>query len=377
MLNSLPDIEFVKKDINDILSEMIKNYEDAYYEQTGIRKKLYPSDPLRIFLHAQALRELQLRILIDDGAKQNLLKYSRENNLDNLGVFQGVRRLPSNKAQVKIKFILSAPQSTVQTIPAGTRVSPGSDIYFEVVEEIEVAAGLTEITAITECVQEGVIGNNFLPGQINILVDPLPWISEVENIEESQGGAETETDTNLKERIRIAPESYSVAGPEGAYEYWTKEYNVLVSDVKVLSPSPGAVDVRVLLQNGQLPNESFLEGLKDYLSASNRRPLTDFVETNQPDLVQYNIDLTYFIRAEDGSQSDYISGKINQAINDYVVWQKSKIGRDINPSELIARIIQAGAKRVEIVSPFYTPIDKGSVAQEDEISVHFGGIEDE
>lgn len=376
-LNNLPDVQFADKDINQILNEMVAQYEQIYFEQTGQRKKLYPGDPLRIFLYAQALRELQLRYLIDNSAKLNLLKYSREDFLENLAAFHDVERLPATKAKVKVRFTLSAPQATVQTIPAGTRVSPGGDIYFAVLEDTEVPPGMTEIDVMTECLQEGEIGNGFTPGQINILVDPIPWVESVENIEESQGGANVESDESLRERIRLAPESFSVAGPEGAYEFFAKQYSVLVEDVAVLSPAPGEVNVRVLLQKGQIPEPSFLEGLRDYLSASHRRPLTDYVTVDAPDSVPYNIDLTYYIRTADGAQASDIQAQVEQAVQEFIVWQKSKIGRDINPSELVARIIQAGAKRVEINEPIYTQLSSTEVATAIDVNVTYGGLEDE
>lgn len=56
---------------------------------------------------------------------------------------------------------------------------------------------------------------------------------------------------------------------------------------------------------------------------------------------------------------------------------KSKLGRDINPSELISRIIMAGAKRVEITSPVYTKIEPTQVAILESNNSSLGEIEDE
>ena len=377
-LNNLPDVEFASKDINTILSDMISGYEEAYYEQTGVQKTLYPGDPIRIFLYAQALREFQLRALIDFSAKQNLLKYSSGYYLDSLAASRGVERLQASKATVTIKFILSTTQPVIVTIPKSTRVSPGGDIYFQTTENIEIPAGTPNIDAILECVDAESSGNDFTPGQINILVDPLPWISSVTNMDTSQGGSDAEDDDSFRERIRLAPEGYSVAGPTGAYEYLAKQYNSSISDVKVSSPSAGTVDIRVLLQNGVIPDSTFLTGLKDYLSDKSRRPLTDNVTVNAPDTVSYDITLTYYILTENAAASTTIQANVNQAVQDYITWQKSKIGRDINPSELISMIMAAGARRVNLTNPTYTVVNDTQIAVASvNVAVTYGGLEDD
>ncbi|WNF39090.1 baseplate J/gp47 family protein [Bacillaceae bacterium IKA-2] len=378
-LNNLPDVSFAKKDAEIIINELISDYEQAFFEQTGQRKKLYPGDPIRIFLYSQALREFQLRQVIDFSAKQNLLKYSQGEYLENLAASrpQRVERLEDTKARVSVKFVLSSVQPVTITIPIGTRAGPGNDIYFETIKNVDIPAGESETIVTTECLTAGVAGNNFTPGQINVLIDPLPWVESVTNTETSQGGAEREDDESLRERIWLAPESYSVAGPEGAYIFFAKEYSSTIEDVVVTSPSGGVIDIRVLLSDGEIPETTFLEGLKSHLSAKDKRPLTDNVITGAPEQVGYNIDLTYYIPSFHSSQNTTIQENVSKAIEDFVKWQKTKQGRDINPSELISRIIQAGAKRVDVQSPNYRQLDKTEVAKAETININYGGLEDD
>lgn len=378
-LSTLPDVTFVPSDINTILKNMINDYEQAYFEQTGENITLYPGDKIRIFLYTQALREFQLRQLIDFSAKQNLLKYSSGDYLDNLAAFSDTERLQPTYATVTEKFNLSITQDTIQTIPKGTRVvNPSKRVYFATTEDIEVPAGSMSITAILRCVTSGVNGNGFIPGQLNVLADPLPWIESVVNIDTSQGGADLESDDSLRERTRQAPEGFSVAGPSGAYEYFVKKYNQLVNDVKVSTPSPGVVDIRVLLANGEIPTETLLSEIYDYLNDKKIRPLTDNVVVNAPEVINYNITLTYYILTDNATTASTIQANVNQAYKDYITWQKSKIGRDINPSELISRIIGAGAKRVELTKPDYLQLTDIQVAIASEnISIIYGGQEDD
>ena len=76
------------------------------------------------------------------------------------------------------------------------------------------------------------------------LVDVFPYYDRVENITVSAGGAERETDSAFYERMRESMESFSTAGPSGAYIYHAKTASPLVADVAALSPTPGVADIR-------------------------------------------------------------------------------------------------------------------------------------
>ena len=56
---------------------------------------------------------------------------------------------------------------------------------------------------------------------------------------------------------------------------------------------------------------------------------------------------------------------MTDAVNDYVKWQCGKLGRDIVPDELVARVIGAGAKRCVITSPVYTVLQDGIIDYSD------------
>ncbi len=379
-LNSLPDVTFAQKDVETILNDMITGYENAYYEKTGEEITLYSGDPIRIFLYSQALREFQLRQAIDFSAKQNLLKYAVDDYLDNLGAFQNTPRLGVEYATVTEQFNLSVATTTNQTIPKGTRVTSNvsNGVYFVVMEDISVPIGSTSVKATLQCTTAGTVGNDFIPGQLNILSDPLPWVSSVVNLDTSQGGTDKEDNDSYRERIYEAPEGFSVAGPEGAYIYFAKKYSSNISDIKPTSPSPGVVDIIVLLQGGEIPTDTFIQGLKDYLSDKNLRPLTDNLQISAPEVVSFDITLTYYISSDDSDLAETIKANVEQAVQDYITWQKSKIGRDINDDELKVRIKNAGAKRSVITSPTYTTLADNQIAiVSSDITVTYGGLEDD
>ncbi len=367
----LSDIQFVDTD-----TEEIKNSIIAVYEAVA-DKKLYPGDPVRLFLMTIADLIIQQRVLINETAKMNLLRYATGDYLDQIGALTETPRLQAEPATVTVRYTLSAPQPGALLIPPGTRVTPGNELYFAVVEGGDIPAGEIEGEFLCECMEAGVVGNGYAPGQINILVDPIPFVSQVANVSVSAGGTDVESDEAYRERIHIAPESFSSAGPREAYEYWARSASKDILDVLVYSPSPMEVEIRVLLTGGELPGVEVLNTVDAACNDRSIRPLTDRVTVLAPNVVSYNIDLTYCIASDDVTSATAIQEAVQAAVTEYVLWQKSRIGRDILPSELIRRVMNAGARRVDMVSPTHITVANTDVAVADAIHVTYGGLEDD
>lgn len=208
-------------------------------------------------------------------------------------------------------------------------------------------------------------------------MDPLPYIKSVANTEITSGGADIEDDDSLAERVFLAPSSYSVAGPDDAYEYFTKEYNQGIISVTVTSPEPAEVEIRFLMEDGAIPTSTVMNGLEEYLQDNKIRPLTDHVTVLAPEQQQFNINLTYYINRSDQEKANTIQEAVQAAVEEYIKWQTYTIGRDINPSELTKRIIEAGAKRVEITSPVFTTVEPNTVARIGQKTVTYGGLEND
>lgn len=194
---------------------------------------------------------------------------------------------------------------------------------------------------------------------------------------ESDGGADEESDAAFYERMRESVETFSTAGPLGAYEYYAKSASALIVDVKATSPEPGEVDVRVLLSGGQLPGEEILKEVLDILNADKVRPLTDHVTVAAPETVPYDIDFTYWTQEGGAVSDDKVAENIAAAVRTFKEWQGAKMGRDVNPSYLISLLMQAGAKRVKVRSPVDTVVPDNAVAVIGETAVVNGGAENE
>ena len=79
-----------------------------------------------------------------------------------------------------------------------------------------------------------------------------------------------------------------------------------------------------------------------------------------------------------------IAEAIEEAVREYIEWQSSKLGRDINPDYLKGLLMQTGIKRVDITSPTFTHLSDGSDGTAPQLAVlsgdpnvQNGGYEDE
>ena len=378
-LYNLPDISFVD-DISyeKILNEMIADYEKKYQEATGRKVTLRPGDKEHIHLRIEAGQYFQMYQILDNAAKMNLLKYSKGNFLRHLGAFKKTFIQEPKPAVVTARFTLSEIRKDVIYIPQGTRITAGDGVYFATDDYAEVKAGDSFVDVDCTCETVGEVGNEYIVGQIETIVDPVPYVSGVSNITKSDGGTGEESEDSFRERIFLAPSSYSVAGPADAYEYWVKQYNsAAIEDVKIYEPTEAVVDIRILLVGGALPSKTFCSGCLEYLRENPIIPLTDNDLVAAPDVVNYNLKAVYYIARSDLNNIKVIQESIEAAKETYLNWQRTKIGRDIDPDALTEFVRAAGGKRVVITSPVFTPIPETSIAMEKTVEFTYGGIEDD
>ncbi len=370
-MDNLADITFCDADEETVKAEIIKQYE------TVSGRELAAGDPVRLFLLAIANELIIQRNLINFTGKMNLLAYATGDYLDDIGVLLDVIRIPAAAAETTLTFTLSTDGVGV-VIPAGTRVTnKGETVYFATDAALSIPAGETSGTVSASCTETGESGNGFAAGELNKIVDPVAYVDAVTNTTTTAGGADTEDDENFRERIHQAPEKFSNAGSYGAYEYWAKTANANISDVFVTSPTPGEVNIYPLLDGGEIPEEEVLNDVYAVCNAEKIRPLTDKVTVLAPGIWDYDISVSYKIAKADAAQASVIQSAVNAAVEDYIAWQKAKLGRDLDPSKLCTLMVKAGAAKVDVTSPAITVIDNAKIATADKVSVTYQGVDDE
>ena len=376
-LNNLPDISFIDDiTIEDLQTELVNDYLSKYKEVTGEEKTLSQSDPNRIILYACSLQLYQAFQYIDRAGKQNLLSYSYGEFLDHLGALKGVTRNISTNAITTLRYSADEPHNDI-TIPKGSRVLAADDVYFATNEECIITSENTYVDIQATCTESGSNYNGFEVGELTIMVDQIAYVTSVSNTTSTAGGTDTETDEKFSERIFLAPSGYSTAGPIDAYKYWIRKYNSDIQDIKITSPDECEVDIRFTMDGGVIPSTELINGLQEYLEDNNIRPLSDHVSVSAPTIQEYAIDGVYVINSSDKSIAETIKKSVDDAIQEYIYWQSEKIGRDLNPDVLIQKVLNAGAKRVTLLSPTFTIVADTSILKNISINFVCEGLEDD
>lgn len=158
-----------------------------------------------------------------------------------------------------------------------------------------------------------------------------------------------ESDTDLRRRVQLAPEGYSVAGPSGSYVFHALTASGDVLDASATSPSPGDVLVSILARAGTgAASPSLVATVQAALSAETVRPITDNVVVQSATIVPYAITAT--LRFYAGPDRAVVLAAAQAAAQRYAADQR-RVGRDITLSGIFAALHQPGVQRVDLVSP--------------------------
>ncbi len=372
-----PEYQFVDTSVDALVSLLIASYERL----SG--QTVQPASPERVFIQWAASIVAHERVLNNYTGNQNIPSRAEGENLDALAELMYLPRRPQAQAAGCMqRFHISEPQKSAILVPKGTRVTSPGGLIWETVEDVYVGIGGTYADVQIRCQTVGAAGNGYTPGQLNTLIDIYDYYSATENLTTSDGGADAATDEEFYQLLRASMDAYSCAGARGSYEYFAKQVSTEIGDVIANSPTPGVVKLYVLMEDGSLATEEIKAAVLAACSADTVRPLTDqvFVEDAEP--VPYNIDFTYYIQTGSGKSAAEIQAAVNAAVQEYTLWQDTRLGRDINPDELRERLYHTGIKRIVLREPAFLALrnDESSVPQVGQaakITITSGGYEDE
>lgn len=374
-MTTLPLPIFIETDPAKILAESVAFYESA----TG--KILEPGQVERLVINTWAYREQLLRNAVQQAAMQNLIAFASFPILDYLAEIVGVRRLAASFAEVQIDFGI-VPGSAALTIPAGLRVqSKDGKIVFQLIEPIEVpAVGISDPILIVSgtCVSQtaGAVGNDYAPGSIDIILDPYAYLASASNSTTSSGGSNEEADESLRERVKLAPSSFSVAGPTGAYKFFARSAHPSIIDVGVQSINPGQVIVYPLSTLGLPTPTPVLDAVEAALSPDDVRPLSDEVIVTSPTLINYYIEIELTLIT--GVDQTEVEAEVTAALQAYADEKGAKLGLDVVMSQIIkAAQIDGKVYTSALIAPGVDiEVDLNEIARPLSITVSTTGYKD-
>ncbi len=147
--NNFPEISFIDNTtIDQVLNQMLQDYQGRYKEITGKEASLAQANPYRLILYACAVQIYQAMQYADYAGKMGFLRYARDGFLDNLAALRGIKRKEPTAAATILLFSVTEPVQSAVPIPEGCRVSNGSDIFFATDEYAEIKAGETSVKSI-------------------------------------------------------------------------------------------------------------------------------------------------------------------------------------------------------------------------------------
>lgn len=374
-----PEYQFVSTDTEELITSLVAAYERI----TGVT--VQPASPEKLFIQWVANVIVLERTQLNYVGNQNIPSRAEGKNLDALSEMFFVRKRPAARpAKSTERFTISEAQEFAVLIPAGTRVTDSSQkVFWQTVEDAYVPAGDTSIDVAIECQTAGASGNGFTVGQINTLVDIFDYYISCTNITTSEDGSDEASDDEFYNLLRASMDGYSTAGTRGGYIYFAREVSSEIGNVVANQPSPGCVNIYVLKTDGTLAGEELKAAVLDACSADEVRPLTDSVSVVDGEVVDFDIDFTYYTATSSAKSATEISGAVQRAVADYVTWQCAKFGRDINPDKLREYLLSTGIKRVDLRSPNFTVLRDGhddtvpQVAHLVTKTIVDGGYEDE
>ncbi|MGX0889043.1 phage-related baseplate assembly protein [Pseudomonas sp. ADAK2 TE3594] len=151
----------------------------------------------------------------------------------------------------------------------------------------------------------------------------------------------------LRERVQLAYEGLTTAGPRNSYILHARNASALVADATAESPAPACVDVTVLSLEGD--GEAGADLLALVAAAVNDedvRPVGDRVTVRGAEILRYRIDAVLHMKGA-GPEND---AALAEAIKRLEAWinPRRRLGIEVARSGVDAQLHVAGVGRVEL-----------------------------
>lgn len=158
-----------------------------------------------------------------------------------------------------------------------------------------------------------------------------------------------ESDERLRRRVLLKPESFSSAGPAGAYVYYALTADPTLRDATAVSLSPGNVTVTLMAsQSNPTPTNGQLAAVAIALSADDARPLTDVVSVLPPSIV--NVAVVAELTIYPGPDGNIVRQKAIDQLNAFLM-SNAYLGRNLPRSAIFSRLHVEGVMGVNLISP--------------------------
>lgn len=212
--------------------------------------------------------------------------------------------------------------------------------------ESDPAVKLVEVFAYRELL----LRQNFNERSVSMLL-PFARGADLENLAAYYGVTrlDGEDDDALLRRVLLAPDSFSVAGPEAAYIFHALTADPTLSDASATMPAPGEVLVSLLSASGAgTASADQIAAVTAVVNADGIRPLTDEVTVASATIVPYAIEAT--LQLAYGPDTAIVLAAANAALAAYLA-KRRRIGRLVSASGIAGALQVDGVETVQLDSP--------------------------
>ncbi|WP_409318871.1 baseplate J/gp47 family protein [Pseudomonas sp. KCJK9016] len=151
----------------------------------------------------------------------------------------------------------------------------------------------------------------------------------------------------LRERVQLAYEGLTTAGPRNSYILHARNASALVADATAESPKPACVDVTVLgLEGDGTAGPELLALVATAVNDDDVRPVGDRVTVRGAEILRYRVDAVLHMKGS-GPEND---AALTEAIRRLEGWinPRRRLGVEVARSGVDAQLHVAGVGRVEL-----------------------------
>ena len=328
------ETHYVSYDADELWQEI----QTAHIENGG--DILYPGDEKEILLRTVQAIAIAVMAKCDSAMRMDTRQYATGEYLKLYGDKRNCPIIEAKAAKATVEIVFTA-NGVAQTIREGTELTADGVVLYHLTEDITQTGAAQTVTATIECDVAGTLGNGLTSGTQMQFIQTNDAIQSVTTTSAATGGQDEEDEEAYRERIGVQGLTTVTTGPSNQYEAAAEAVSSLILDAKALNDGAGVVGVYLILDSSADEDE-ITQAVEDALTPADVRPLSDNVQVNIADEVEYALHVSVWYPA-----GLNIGDAITEAIADYKRWQENTVGRALNPNRLTSALFQLGATRVE------------------------------
>ncbi len=316
----------------DSYDEILGRMKEKYYELSG--RAIPPLSDIDIRMKVLAGEIFSSEVNLDFIKRQMFPSTALGEYLDLHAADRGMTRKAAVKSRGELRFSVSAPAVSDINIPEGTvaSTSGNNSVRFVTTEPAAISAGNTLVSVEAEAMSAGSSGN-VARESINTLVTSVMGVESVTNPDAFSGGADRETDEELRKRVLSSYISIS----NGTNKEYYRRLALSVDGVKSAGVTPrrrgvGTVDV-FICSEGPTVTTALINSVQEVMDRE--RELNVDVLVSAAVLVRASFGIRISVR--DGYSHSETAERVKASVREYI--DSLGVGENVLESRICTAIM--------------------------------------